>query len=345
MSGKSDTSEEAVRWCITGGCGFIGVNLVRRLRESDVRVRLLDNLSAGSRKDLAAVTDFTEFSVDEATTAASDGEGEPGGAVELMVGDIRDAEDAARAVQGCSVVVHLAAQTGVIPSVEDPLWDCQQNVIGTLTMLEAARKAGTVKRFILASSSAPLGDQEPPIHEGKVPRPVAPYGASKLAGEGYCSAYHGSFGLDTVVLRFSNVYGPYSFKKGSVVAVFFRNALAGQPLVIYGDGHQTRDFLYVGDLCEAIVQSADSAIGGEVMQIATGQETSVLSLVELVKERVEGAGDRKVRIDHQPPRAGEILNSVSDISKARQLIGYDPQMSLTQGLDNTWEWFREGWKV
>ena len=165
--------------------------------------------------------------------------------------DIRNREGLRKIVSGSSAVVHLAAQTGVIPSLEDPAFDMEQNVGGTLNLLEACRIAGT-PRFVLASSSAPLGEQEPPIDESKVPRPLSPYGASKLAGEGYCSAYAGSFGLETIALRFSNVYGPRSTYKGSVVAKFIKNILSGIPLTIYGSGGQTRDFIYVEDLCDAI---------------------------------------------------------------------------------------------
>ena len=188
---------------VTGGCGFIGVNLIYQLLcTASNRVRVIDNLSVGKREDMERVGEFIELMESEI-------EDFPAHKLELVVGDIRDEDLAVKACRGMDAVVHLAANTGVIPSIEDPRGDCTTNVLGTLNCLEAARKNG-VKRFVFASSGAPLGEQEPPIHEGMVPRPISPYGASKLCGKAYCSAFHGSFGVETVALRFGNVYGPYS---------------------------------------------------------------------------------------------------------------------------------------
>ncbi len=232
---------------VTGGAGFIGANLVRILLDRDYRVTVLDNLSTGRREYL---------------------DGLP---IEFIRGDILDVELVNRVVPGHDGIVHLAAQTGVPGSLADPRRDCEVNVIGMLNLLEACRLAG-VGRFVFASSNAPLGRQPPPATEDKAPLPISPYGASKLAGEGYCLAYHGSWGLGTVVLRFANVYGPYSTHKNSVVAKFFKDILAKGQITIDGDGRQTRDFLYVDDLCRAIVLALESDVAGEVFQIATGVE-------------------------------------------------------------------------
>jgi UDP-glucose 4-epimerase len=317
-------------WLITGGCGFIGVNLVRALVKEGRCIRVLDNLSVGSRDDLKAVAEFTENGKD----------GPAPGKVELLVGDIRNEEDCRNAVRDMDVIVHLAAQTGVIPSIENPALDCDQNVKGILNMLLAARD-NNVGKFIMASSAAPLGEQDPPLHENMVPAPLAPYGASKLAGEAYCSAFHASYGLDTVVLRFSNVYGPYSFKKGSVVALFFRRALAGKPLTIYGDGEQTRDFIHAADLCRAIVLASEKDVGGEVFQVATGRETTVNVLAGQIKTLVERDSNLEVQLVNEPARKGEIIRNCSDISKARRMLGYDAKIELRQGLEETWRWFKE----
>jgi len=322
------------RVLVTGGCGFIGVNLAEDLLREGVAVRVLDNLSVGSRDDLAAVGEFAEI------PAAGGGAARP---LELVVGDIRDREAVAGALRGVDAVVHLAAQTGVIPSVEDPLLDADLNVRGTLTVLEGCRRAG-VRRFVFASSNAPLGEQAPPAHEDLVPRPLSPYGASKLAGEAYCSAFHGSFGMQTVSLRFANAYGPRSRRKGSVVAVFFKAALSGRPLVIYGDGRQTRDFVHVRDLCRAIRLGLAAERGGEVFQVATGEETSVLDLAARVRGLAGRDLGRTVAVEHRPARAGEILRNTSDISKARRLLGYEPGVALDDGLRETWSWFREHWR-
>ena len=177
-------------------------------------------------------------------------------------------------------MIHLAANTGVLPSIQDPTADCSTNVLGTLNFLEASRKSA-VKRFDFASSGAPLGEQTAPIHEEMVARPISRYGASKLAGEAYCSAYCGSFGLETVALRFGNVYGPRSNDKGSVVAKFVKHIIAGKPLTIYGDGNQSRDFVYVEDLVQAVLLALERpGIGGEIFQIATYKEHTVLEVAE-----------------------------------------------------------------
>lgn len=319
---------------VTGGCGFVGSNLAASLLREGLDVRALDDLSVGSREDLAAAGPFVE---------APPASGAGSAPLELVVGDIRDRSAVDRSLRGAAAVVHLAAQTGVLPSLEAPLADADINVAGTVQLLEGCRRAG-VDRFVFASSSAPLGEQTPPLHEGMIPRPRSPYGASKLAGEAYCSAYHGSFAIRTVSLRFSNAYGPGSRRKGSVVAAFMKAAIAGRPLVIYGDGRQTRDFIHVRDLCQAIRRGLDLDGGGEVFQIATGVETTILELAERVQALAEPDLGRPVPIEHRPARAGEVLRSCSDIAKARARLGYAPAVALADGLAETWAWFREHWR-
>jgi UDP-glucose 4-epimerase len=303
-----------VRWLITGGCGFIGSALVRALAaDGDHALRIVDDLSTGS------------------TDAVPRG-------VEIVRGDVRDADLARRASSDVDVIVHLAANTGVDTSVRDPLHDCTTNVLGTFTYLDAARHSG-VKRFVFASSSAPLGEVEPPIHEELAAHPISPYGASKLAGEAYCSAFARTFGVGTVALRFGNVYGPGSGHKHSVVAKFIRRALAGQPLEIYGDGTQTRDFVFIGDLIDAIRRAAASTAAGEVIQIATERETTVGDIAERIGRLVDGAGLGPVTVIHMAPRVGDMKRSYSDIAKARRLLGWSPRTSLDEGLRQTLEWF------
>jgi UDP-glucose 4-epimerase len=271
--------------------------------------------------------------------------------VEVVEGDILDTEAVARAVTGVNGVVHLAAQTGVPGSLKDPYHDCQTNVIGTLNLLEACRRVEAQRsrgeprrtsgpaplRFVFASSNAPLGRQLPPATEDKAPLPISPYGASKLAGEGYCLAYHGSWGLGTVVLRFANVYGPHSAHKSSVVARFFKDILSGEGITIDGDGQQTRDFIYVGDLCRAILLALESDVSGEVCQIATGEETSILELAALV-QAVTG---RSVEAHHGPARQGDIRKNYSAVTKAERTLGWEPQEHLREGLEATFSWFEE----
>lgn len=320
------------KWLVTGGCGFIGTNLIDYLmKHTDVEVRIVDNLSVGSREDLRDVCDFEESrnSLDDITTR-----------VQLWAEDVLDEKIAIHATEDIECIVHLAANTGVIPSIENPKMDCVTNVIGTVNYLEGARK-NNVKKFILASSGAPLGEQEPPIHEEKVPKPLSPYGASKLAGEAYCHAYHGSFDLQTIALRFGNVYGPRSTHKGSVVAKFIKQALAGETLTIYGDGNQTRDFIYTEDLVRAILLASKVDIGGEVFQIATFQETTVNDIADTIKEFFENNFNKRVLIKYDNPRKGEVLRNYSDITKAKNILGWKPQFCLKEGIENTIKWFYE----
>jgi UDP-glucose 4-epimerase len=263
--------------------------------------------------------------------------------LELVVGDVRDEELAVVICQRADAVIHLAASTGVIPSIEDPRSDCMDNVIGTFNYLESARMNG-IGRFVFASSGAPLGEQNPPIHEEIAPHPISPYGASKLAGEGYCKAYHGSFGLDSVVLRFGNVYGPYSNHKNSVVGKFIKHILASEPLPIYGDGSQTRDFIYVNDLTQAILLCLDRPnIGGEIFQIATHKEYTVLEVAEKLNVLVEQHLGRKSDIVFENERKGEIRRSYSDIGKAGRMLGFEPKYDLNEGLEKTFLWFLDNY--
>jgi UDP-glucose 4-epimerase len=325
-----------LNYLITGGCGFIGVNFIRYIlnQGKNHRVRVLDNLSIGKEEDLGLIADFIEISKEKIGETFSH-------RVELVVGDVRDESLAILACRGAESVVHLAASTGVIPSIKNPLEDCRSNVLGTLNYLEAAMKNG-IRRFVFASSGAPLGEQIPPIHEEMVPHPISPYGASKLAGEAYCSAYHASFGLETVVLRFANVYGPYSNNKSSVVAKFIKHILASEKLPIYGDGNQTRDFIYVDDLVQAISLSLEQPkIGGQIFQIATYEEHTIMEVGDELNRLAEKYLDHKSPITYEKERRGEIRRSYSDIDKARTILGFEPEYNLKRGLAETFSWFLE----
>jgi UDP-glucose 4-epimerase len=326
-----------MRWLITGGCGFIGRNLlICAAQNSNAVFRVVDDLSTGTREELRSAVDFVELDAADRSIHWSNWSRSR---VELVIADIRDFVVARDAAVGADVVVHLAANTGVGPSVEDPMRDCTMNVIGTVNYLEACRLNG-VRRFVFASSGATIGECQPPIHEGLAPHPVSPYGASKLAGEAYCSAYARCFGVEAVALRFGNCYGPLSSHKGSVVAKLTREALAGTPWEIYGDGGQTRDFIYVDDVVSAIMLAARvGAVGGEVFQIASNTETTISELATKLAEVLRPHGIAPPKLHYAKPRVGDVRRNYSDTAKARDLLGWSPQVSLDQGLDRTVRWF------
>jgi UDP-glucose 4-epimerase len=299
------------RALVTGGAGFIGSALVRALAAAGFEARVLDDLSSGSPVNL------------EGTGA------------ELVTGDVRDLDLMAGAARGCDVVFHLAAGAGVVESMNDPLTNFDQNARGTLTALEAARRAG-VPRLVFSSSNAPLGENAYPASEDKPVAPLSPYGASKATGEAYCSAFHGAYGMDAVVVRFSNAYGPRSAHKRNVIPLFIRRLRAGEELVLYGDGSQTRDFVFCEDLAAGLVAAATTpGVGGQIFQLASGVETSLARLIELIGETAGVAPN----VRREPPRQGEIQRNYSLIDKARSTLGYAPQVTLEDGLRRTWDWF------
>lgn len=325
-----------MNWLITGGCGFLGTALIQPLTEDGATIRVVDNLSVGTREDLAVACYFTETSAGEVGPMPSN-PGTP--SVELVEGDILDEKLALEAAEGADVIVHLAANTGVAPSVADPRADCLSNVIGVFNYLEAARHNGT-RRFVFASSGAAVGEVDPPIHEEVPPHPVSPYGTSKLAGEGYCSSYYRTFGVETVALRFGNVYGPGSTHKNSAVAKFTKRAMGGEVLEIYGDGSQTRDFIYIEDLIQAVRQAATvPGVGGEVFQIATSSETSVQELVDLLLPVLASTGIKNIEVRETEPRQGDVMRNYADTSKAERLLGWKAQVKLEEGLRRTVSWF------
>jgi UDP-glucose 4-epimerase len=298
---------------VTGGAGFIGSALVPALAGAGYDVLVVDDLSVGEPMNV-----------------------ERAGA-ELRRGDVRDLDLVTTAARGCDVVFHLAAGAGVIESVSDPLTNFDQNVRGTLTVLEAARRA-EVPRVVFSSSNAPLGANAYPAREDKPVAPLSPYGASKAAGEAYCSAYFGAYGMDAVVVRFSNAYGPHSAHKGNVIPLFIRRMRAGEELVVYGDGDQTRDFVFCEDLAAGLIAAACTpAVGGQIFQLASGVETSLNRLLELLS----AASGMSPRVRLEPPRPGEILRNYSLIDKARSVLGYSPAVPLEDGLKRTWDWFAE----
>jgi len=296
---------------VTGGAGFIGRHLAEHLTgRGDVAVTVIDNESLGDRRHL----DLER--------------------VRFVPGDLRSREDLRGALEGQDAVVHLAADTRVMDSIEDPAHNFETNVVGTFNLLELCRELGVDRVVAASTGGAILGDVEPPVHEQMAPRPTSPYGASKLMLEGYLSAYSSSYGVSGCALRFSNIYGPRSFHKGSVVAHFYKRILAGEPVVVYGDGSQTRDFLYVGDLVEAIHAAVVSDAEG-AYQLGSGRPTTVNELLAAMRT-VTGLD---LDVEYRDFRPGEVRDTWCRVDKAREGFGFDPATPLSVGLQRTWEWF------
>ena len=303
---------------ITGGAGFIGSNLSRYLLEQKgCDITVYDNLSVCPKTNL-----------DKAI--ADSGQDEQ---VNFIEGDILDYEKLHFSMAGHDVAVHLAAHTNVRRSIENPRENLTTNSIGTFNVIEAARKQ-YVDKFVFASSNAAVGEQTPPINESMVAKPLSPYGAVKLYGEALCSAYYHSYGIKTVSLRFANVYGPYSDHKTSVVAKFIRRAKQGKVIEIYGDGRQTRDFIHANDICQAIYlavthDSSNNDPWGEVFQIATNLETTILDLAKMI---AEFTGLNEKSLTFGPQIKGEIQRNSSDITKVNKQLGFAPEVKFIDGV-------------
>jgi len=295
-----------VRAVVTGGAGFIGSHVVDALVARGDEVHVVDNLATGRRENLNVAATLHEQDVREP--------------LEQRFGEIVP-----------EVVVHLAAQADVGTSVEQPVLDAEVNVLGTIRVLEAARAHGAQVVFS-STGGAIYGDVERPAREDDSRRPVSPYGTSKLAAEAYLATWNRLHGAGHVVLRFANVYGPRQLPKleGGVVAIFFDRLRAGQGVTVYGDGEQTRDYVYVGDVVDAVL----AAIGrdGGVFNVGTGVETSVVALFEACRQ-LAGV---EARADHEPARPGDARRSVLDISHAERELGWRPRTMLTEGLGLTW---------
>jgi UDP-glucose 4-epimerase len=306
----------SARYLVTGGAGFIGSNLVAALARAGERVRVLDNVSTGHWENLDPIAEQS--------------------AVERIEGDIRDAAMVARAMQGVEVVFHEAALGSVPRSLESPVESDSVNVGGTVTVLDVARHSG-VRRVVFAASSSAYGETpELPKREDMLPMPLSPYAVTKLACETYLRVFASVYGLETVNLRYFNVFGPNQRPDGAYAAAiprFIDAALRGRPIEIYGDGEQTRDFCYIDNTVRANLLAAASPrrLTGEVMNIAGGRR---IALNDLCREigRVLG---RPIEVKHVAPRVGDIRHSLADLRRARDLIGYEPEVRWEDGIAPT----------
>lgn len=317
-------------YLVTGGAGFIGSHITTALVQRGDRVRVLDDYSSGRDQNLAHLT------------VGAPGSGAP---VEVLRGDVVDAEVCHRAVVGARGIFHEAAQVSVPGSVEDPVRSYDVNVNGTLRLLEAARAAG-VKRFVFAASSAAYGDSEElPKHEGMPPAPLSPYASGKVAGEHLLRVWASCFGMHTVALRYFNVFGPRQADDSpytGVIAIFARALLEGRVPTIHGDGGQTRDFTYVDNVVAANLAAMDRDVeSGSVINVGAGERISLLELFRAMAELL----DVQVEPRFGPERAGDVRHSLAGLDLARQVLGYTPEVSWREGLARTLAWYRSGYQA
>lgn len=308
-------------YLVTGGAGFIGSNIVEALLARGDEVRVLDDFSTGKHKNIARFMDR----------------------IDLIEGSLTDLDTVRRAVEGVEVVLHQGAIPSVPRSIDDPLSSNDANTNGTLHVLVASRDAG-VRRVVSASSSSVYGDQA--MGKAKVetmtPQPISPYAVSKLTGEYYSQVFYSAYGLETVCLRYFNVFGPRQDPNSAYAAVmpkFVTALLSGEPPVIYGDGEQTRDFTFIGNVVEGNIVAAEAPAekaAGQVFNMATGGQ---ISLNELVR-KLQALTGSDIEPVYDPPRTGDIKHSRADIGKAKELLGYEPAYPFDEGLRRTVDWYR-----
>ena len=307
------------KYLVTGGAGFLGSNVVDALLAAGEKVAVYDDFSTGHKRN---VLDWNPKDV------------------KVIEGDVRDAKALARAAKGCDYLLHFAAIPGVVRSVQDPETTLSVNLVGTLNALLAAREA-KVKRLLFASGAAVYGESPVlPKEENMLPTPFSPYGASQLAGEDLARVFYTTYRLETVCLRFFNLYGPRQDpmdEYGGVIARFVHFLLSGKVPVVYGDGKQSRDFTYVSDAVDAVRLACTAPKAeGEVFNIGTGNRVTVSGLLNILGALLE----REVTPSYADPRPADIRHSLAEVTKAQEVLGYRPRVSIQQGLIKTLAWYR-----
>jgi nucleoside-diphosphate-sugar epimerase len=307
----------AKTFLVTGGAGFIGSHIVHRLQKEGAKVRVVDNLSTGKKERLRDIDS----------------------SIELIEDDLTDSRVCDRAVQDVEYVLHQAAVPSVQRSIQDPLETNRANVMGTLNLLESCRQHG-VRRLVYAASSSAYGDtQVLPKKEDMAPNPLSPYALQKFVGERYCKLYNDLYGLETVSLRYFNVFGPSQdpwSEYSAVIPKFATRLQSRQPLVVFGDGEQSRDFTYVDNVVEAnILAIKAQRTAGAVINVGCGEGLTLNRLIRFLEEILQV----QAVVDYEPPRRGDVRHSLADISLARDILGYQPKVTVVEGLRRTVDFF------
>lgn len=315
------TNLKGCKVLITGGAGFVGSHLSEALIDKGCNIRILDNLSTGYLENINHLLEFDS--------------------VEFIEGDVRDSESCTKAVEDVDIVFHEAAQINPVRAVEDPLFDFDVNARGTLNLLEACRMKG-VKKLVFASTNVYADPKYLPIDENHPIDLLSPYAASKLSGEAYCIVYYNAYGIKTVRLRYTNIYGPRQRStktESGVVTIFVERVSKGLYPIIFGDGEQTRDFIHVFDVVQANILATESEESqGEVFNIGYGKETSINMLANLISKI---AGREDLTPKYEPERSADFKRCAVDIMKARKALGFNPKITLEEGLRKTIEWWKQ----
>jgi len=312
---------EECKVLVTGGAGFVGSHLSDALLKKGCKITILDNLRTGFMENIHHLLDCKE--------------------VDFVQGDVRDYETCLKAVEGIELIFHEAAQINPALAVENPFYDFEVNALGTLNLLEAARRKN-VRKFVSASTNVYGNPRYLPIDEDHPIGLLSPYAAAKLSGEAYCIVYNSTYGINTVRLRYTNVYGPRqraTKSESGVIPIFIERVLNGKPLVIYGDGEQTRDFVYVSDVVKAnILVAENKKCNGEVFNVGYGKETSIKVIAQLI---LKVAGREDLTSIHGPPRAADFRRCKVSLKKIRNTVGFNPKVPLEEGLKKTINWWRK----
>jgi len=316
---------------VTGGAGFIGCNLVRRLLKDGAQVRVFDNFSTGKRDNLK---DLSIVSPSAPGLLVSDSP-----SLNIFEGDLRDFALILEASKDIEIVFHLAALPSVIRSIRAPNTTNDVNITGTLNLLEAC-KVNDVKRVVYSSSSSVYGDSdELPKREDMVPKPMSPYAVSKLAGEHYMRVFQRLYGIETVILRYFNVYGPYqdpTSEYSGVISKFISAFINNQPITVYGDGEQTRDFTYVDDVVEATLRAATTPVSGEIFNVAAGKQHSLNQMIEILKKIFD---KKDYDVGYEDARPGDVNHSLADVALVASGVGFSAAVTIDVGLTETVSWY------